>query len=148
VAIKQPFCSYRIRLCELPGFEPGWFTLGCKKWYRKSEKINFQNFSQVGNVYKAAFDVDIFSFPETLKREINRVLRYRHCLIHQGEIWENHHLIRIDLPQLQQDITVTKDFVVRINKDFEENIGTPYEILGEKWGFGSIKVKPVDEKDL
>ena len=43
---------------------------------------------------------------------------------------------------------LTKDFVVRINKDFEENMGTPYKILGEKWGFGSIKVKPVDEKDL
>ena len=54
----------------------------------------------------------------------------------------------IDLPQLQQDINVTIDFVVRINKDFEENIGTPYEILGEKWGFGSIKITPVDEKDI
>lgn len=114
---------------------------------KESEKINFQNFSQVGNVYKAAFDVDIFSFPETLKREINRILRYRHCLIHQGEIWENHHLIRIDLPQLQQDITVTKDFVVRINKDFEENIGIPYEILVEKGVFGTLNLKPVYEKD-
>jgi hypothetical protein len=95
---------------------------------KEIEKINFQNFVQLGNAYKAAFNVDIFSFPEPLKNEINRILRYRHFLIHQDEIWENSHLIRIDLPRLQQDKRITEDFVDKIEEDFGKNIGWAAEI--------------------
>lgn len=52
----------------------------------ESNKINFQSFTEAGRVYEAAFGVDIFSFPKPLKREINRILRYRHSLVHQDEI--------------------------------------------------------------
>jgi len=50
-------------------------------------------------------------------------------------------LIKIDLPQLQKDIDVTKNLVDRINKDFEENIGTPYELLNEPGVFGTLNLK-------
>jgi hypothetical protein len=103
------------------------------------EKINFQNFAQVGNAYKSAFGVDVFSFPETLKREINRILRYRHFLIHQDEIWENGHFIRIDLPRLQQDMKITGDFVDKIEEDFGKNIGRPSEIKMIRLNPESIK---------
>jgi hypothetical protein len=112
----------------------------------ESEKVNFQNFVQVGNVYKEAFNIDIFSFSKTLKGAVNRILRYRHCIVHQGEIWENHRLIRIDLPQLQQDIIFLKEFVSRIDSDFEKSIGTPYDNLVEQGFFGSLNLRPTDEK--
>jgi hypothetical protein len=95
---------------------------------KEIEKINFQNFIQIGNAYKAAFDVDIFSFPEPLKKEINRILRYRHFLVHQDEIWENGHLVRIGLQRLQQDMEIIKNFVNKIEEDFGKNIGWPSEI--------------------
>ena len=91
-------------------------------------KINFQSFSEVGCVYRSAFRVDIFGFPESLKREINKILRYRHCLVHQDEIWEDGRFIRIDFPRLQLDIATTKDFVSRVQESFKENIGASWEI--------------------
>jgi hypothetical protein len=115
---------------------------------REIEKINFQNFAQIGNAYKAAFDIDIFSFPEKLKREVNRILRYRHCLTHQGEIWENHHLVRIDLSQLQQDISLLKTFVDRIDDEFEKKIGTPYDDLVKQDLFGSLNLMTTDGKTI
>ena len=106
---------------------------------KEIEKTNFQNFVQIGNAYKAAFDVDIFSFPELLKCEINRILRYRHFLIHQDEIWEEGHLIRIDLPRLQKDMEITKDFVGKIEEDFGKNIGYPSEIKMIRLNVEAIK---------
>ena len=88
---------------------------------------------------------DIFSFSEKLKREVNRVLRYRHCLIHQGEIWENHKLIKIDMPQLIYAIAIMYNFVDEINKAFEKNIGIPYEKFIEKGVFGTLNLKPIYE---
>jgi hypothetical protein len=72
--------------------------------------------------------VDIFGFPEALKREINRILRHRHCLVHQDEIWEDGQFIRTDFPKLESDIATTKDIVSRIQESFKEKIGTSWEI--------------------
>lgn len=104
------------------------------------EKINFQNFSQVGNIFKGAFGVDIFAFPDVIKSEINRILRYRHSLIHQGEIWDNHHLIRLTISQLESDMQSLKSFIGKVDKEFERNIGTPYNELVEQGYFGSQKL--------
>jgi hypothetical protein len=106
---------------------------------KEIEKINFQNFAELGSVYNAAFDVDIFSFPERLKREINRILQYRHSLIHQDEIWEKGHLVKIDLPQLQQDMKVVEDFIDKIDDDFGKSIGYPSEIKMIRLNLKSIK---------
>lgn len=98
----------------------------------ETKKTNFQSFSEVGRIYKA-LGVDIFSFPRSLKREINRVLRYRHSLVHQDEIWEDGRFIKIDLPQLRSDTKITKEFVSRVQKLFKENIGIDSEIvMGKK----------------
>lgn len=94
----------------------------------EANKINFQSFSEVGKVYEAAFGVDIFRFPKSLKHEINRILRFRHSLVHQDEIWEDGQFIKIDLPQLQSDIATTKDFASRVQKSFEANVGVASEI--------------------
>ena len=106
---------------------------------KEIEKINFQNFTQTGNAYKAAFDVDIFSFPESLKCEINRILRYRHFLIHQDEIWEEGHLIKIDISRLQKDMEITKEFIGKIEDDFGKNIGYPSEIRMIRVNLDAIK---------
>lgn len=103
------------------------------------DKVNFQSFSETGRVYETAFRVDIFGFPESLKREINRILRYRHSLIHQDEIWEDGRFIKIDLPQLQKDIAATKDFVLRVQESFERNIGVTSEVKMEKVRLEMIK---------
>lgn len=92
-------------------------------------KINFQSFREVGGVYRSAFGVNIFGFPKSLKRDINRVLRYRHCLVHQDEILEDGQFIRMDFLRLQTDIATTKDFVSRVQESFKENIGTTWEIV-------------------
>ena len=106
---------------------------------KEVEKINFQNFAELGDVYKAAFDVDIFSFTEPLKREMNRILRYRHFLVHQDEIWERGHLVKIDLPQLQQDMKLVEDFIDKIDDDFGKSIGYPSEIKMSRLNLESIK---------
>jgi len=102
-------------------------------------KISFQSFGEVGRVYRAAFSVHIFGFPEPLKCEINRILRYRHSLVHQDEIWEDGHFVKIDLPQIRSDIATTKDFVSRIEESFEKNIGSPSEIKMARVKIETIK---------
>ena len=103
------------------------------------EKINFQNFSQVGNAYKEAFKVDIFSFPEQLKCDINRILRFRHSLVHQDEIWEKGHLIKIDLPQIQQDMKIAQEFIGKIEAEFRKNIGVASDIKMTRVSLGAIE---------
>lgn len=107
----------------------------------EADKMNFQSFSEVGMAYEAAFNVDIFGFPKSLKREINRILRYRHSLIHQDEIWEDGRFIKIDLPQLQSDIIATKKFVSKVQESFEKNIGVASEIKMER-----VKLEMVKDK--
>ena len=110
----------------------------------EANKINFQSFSETGRVYEVAFGVDIFSFPKSLKRGINRILRYRHSLIHQDEIWEDGRFIKIDLPQLQSDIATTKEFVSRVQESFEENVGVASEIT-----MGRVKLEVIkDERTI
>ena len=110
----------------------------------EADKINFQSFSEVGRVYEAAFGANIFGFPKSLKREVNRILRYRHSLIHQDEIWEDGRFIKIDLPQLQSDITTTKEFVSKVQESFEKNIGVASEIKMER-----VKVEMIkDERTI
>jgi len=110
----------------------------------ETDKINFQDFTEAGRAYETAFGVGIFSFPNSLKREVNRILRYRHSLIHQDEIWDKEHFIKIDFPQLQSDIAITKDFVARIEDAFEKNIGIASEAKMER-----VKLEIVtDEKNI
>lgn len=101
-------------------------------------RVNFQSFGEVGGVYRSAFGVDIFGFPKSLKRKINRILRYRHCLVHQDEILEDGRFIRIDFPRLQLDIATTKEFVSRVQESFKKNIGATWEI--------ARALKHIDEK--
>jgi len=105
----------------------------------EAEKINFQNFSEAGKAYEVAFGINVFSFPRLLKREINRILRYRHSLIHKDEIWEDGRFIKVDFPQLEIDIKRTKDFVTRIQGSFEKNIGIASEIWTERVKLEQIK---------
>jgi hypothetical protein len=102
-------------------------------------KINFQNFNEIGKIYNDAFEVDIFGFQESLKQEINRILRYRHSLIHQDEIWEKGRFVKIDMSQLQSDIETTNDFVSKIQESFMKNIGVESEIGIEKVNLETIK---------
>lgn len=107
-------------------------------------KINFLDFAETGRVYEAAFGVDIFGFPSSLKREVNKILRYRHSLIHQDEIWDKGRFIKIDFPQLLSDIAITKDFVSRIEDSFEKNIGVASEAKMERVRLEKI----TDEKKI
>lgn len=102
-------------------------------------KLNFQSFGEIGRVYEDAFGVKIFGFPKSLKREISRILRYRHSLIHQDEIWEKGRFVKIDLPQLQSDVETAKDFVMNVQESFEENIGFASEIKMERVKIEMIK---------
>jgi len=103
------------------------------------DRINFQNFTEIGRVYRDAFGINIFDFSVVLKGEINRILRYRHSLIHHDEIWEKGRFIKIDLPRLQLDIKTTKEFVGNIQDSFEKNVGVASEAKMERVNIERIK---------
>lgn len=98
----------------------------------ETDRMNFQNFDQAGIAYNVAFRVNILGFPRVLKREITRILRYRHSLVHNDEVWENGKFVKIDFPQIRKDIATARGFISRIDEDFEHNIGSPSELWVEK----------------
>jgi hypothetical protein len=75
------------------------------------EHINFQNLYECGKVYNIAFNVNILSFKEEIKNDISRILRYRHALVHQDEIWEKGRFIKIDAKLLKSDIKTSSEFI-------------------------------------
>lgn len=107
------------------------------------ERLNFQNFYECGYLYKIAFNIDVFSFPEDLKRDINRILRYRHGLVHQDEIWENNRFVRIDYQILKTDIEHASNFVKLLIDLFENTIGVAPEMK-----FFKVKTEDLDEKQI
>lgn len=107
------------------------------------ESINFQNFYVSGKVFKIAFDVDILNFPEDIKKNIAKILRFRHALVHQDEIWENGSFVKISSEQILADIEVSVKFIQLINREFEKNIGIPSEIKMTR-----VKIDELDEREI
>ena len=107
------------------------------------ERFNFQNFYECGYLYKIAFNIDVFSFPKDLKRNINRILRYRHGLVHQDEIWEKNRFVRIDYQILKSDIEHASNFVKLLIEQFESTIGIAPEMK-----FFKVKTENLDEGQI
>lgn len=106
-------------------------------------KISFQNFEVCGVIYKAAFDIDILNFPDDIKRNITRVLRYRHALVHEDEIWDKGSFIKVDSKLLKADIDIVKEYIRLISRAFVETIGHASEIKMSR-----IKTEHLDDHTI
>jgi hypothetical protein len=95
---------------------------------KEIDKLSFQNFEICGIAYRVAFGIDILTFPADIKKNITRVLRYRHALVHEDEVWDNESFIKISSKLLHADIGIVKEYVNLINKAFIDNIGRASEI--------------------
>ena len=105
--------------------------------------INFQNFHECGRVYQTAFAIDFFKLPERLKKDISRILRYRHALIHQDEIWEEGRFVRISPKLLRFDIAVSRKFIQAINGEFVKKMGFASESKMTK-----VKVEELEDRAI